>query len=176
MKALFTTDRRHLYYSIFGGARALLIARNPSGFSHHQRSKKERQMPRAQGTFAVNLQPQGLSEQGQAATLGRLSIDKQFQGDLEAFSAGEMLSAVTPVEGSAGYVAMERVTGSLNGRSGSFILQHTGLMARGTPQLAITVVPDSGADELEGIAGTMDIIIEGGQHRYEFEYTLPAAD
>jgi hypothetical protein len=133
-------------------------------------------MPRAHGTFEVNLQPQGLSEQGQAAALGRLSIDKQFQGDLEATSAGEMLSAMTPVEGSAGYVALERVTGSLQGRSGAFTLQHNGLMARGAPQLTITVVPDSGADELEGIAGTMEIIIEGGQHRYELEYTLPDVD
>jgi hypothetical protein len=133
-------------------------------------------MPRAHGVFEVKLQPQELSEQGQAAALGRLSIDKQFQGDLEATSAGEMLSAMTPVEGSAGYVALERVTGSLHGRSGSFTLQHNGLLARGAPQLAITVVPDSGADELEGIAGTMAILIEGGQHRYELEYTLPEED
>ncbi len=137
---------------------------------------KGRYMPNAHGTFAVHLQPQGLSEQGEIAGLGRLSIDKQFKGDLEATSAGEMLSALTPVEGSAGYVALERVTGSLHGRNGAFTLQHNGLMARGAPQLTITVVPDSGADELEGIAGTMAILIEDGQHRYELEYTLPHTD
>lgn len=130
-------------------------------------------MPRAHGLFEVNLQPQALSEQGQNAALGRLSIDKQFHGDLAATSIGEMLSAMTPVEGSAGYVALERVTGSLQGRNGSFTLQHNGLMARGAPQLTISVVPDSGAGELEGIAGSMAILIEGGQHRYELEYTLP---
>lgn len=133
-------------------------------------------MPRAHGAFEVNLQPQELSEPGQAEGLARLSIDKKFQGDLEAISVGEMLSAMTPVEGSAGYVALERVAGSLHGRFGAFTLQHNGLMARGSPQLTITVVPDSGAGDLEGIAGTMAILIEGGLHRYELEYTLPEVD
>ena len=133
-------------------------------------------MPRAHGTFEVNLQPLETSERGHAAGLGRLAIDKQFQGDLEATSAGEMLSAMTPVEGSAGYVALERVTGSLHGHSGTFTLQHNGLMARGVQQLTITIVPDSGTDELAGVAGTMAIQIKDGLHRYELTYTLPEAD
>ena len=133
-------------------------------------------MTHASGTFEVRLAPQELSGPGEAAGLGRLSIDKQFQGDLEATSTGEMLSAMTPVEGSAGYVALERVTGSLHGRSGAFTLQHSGLLARRASQLAITIVPDSGADELEGIAGTLEIRVEGGVHRYKLDYTLPEMD
>src|SRR5438105_5764139 len=103
-----------------------------------------------------------------------MSIDKQFHGDLEATSKGEMLSAMTAVKGSAGYVAMEKVTGTLNGRSGAFTLQHNATMKRGTPQLSIAVVPDSGTGQLEGIAGKMDIkIAPDGKHSYVFDYTLP---
>jgi hypothetical protein len=101
-----------------------------------------------------------------------MSIDKQFHGDLEATSKGEMLTAGTVVKGSAGYVATERVSGTLYGRSGTFILQHGGTMTRGTPQLIITVVPDSGTDQLVGLAGTMVINIESGKHSYDFAYTL----
>jgi hypothetical protein len=104
-----------------------------------------------------------------------MSIDKKFHGDLEATSKGEMMSAATAVKGSAGYVAMEQVTGKLNGRSGSFILQHSATMNRGVPQLSITVVPDSGTDQLVGLTGTMNIIITEGKHSYDFEYTLPEA-
>ncbi len=129
-------------------------------------------MPQANGTFEVKLDPQPSSPQAQSAGLGRMSIDKQFAGDLAATSAGEMIAAMTAVEGSAGYVAIERVTGSLHGRRGSFVLQHSGLLARGVQQLEITVVPDSGSEELAGLAGKMAIIVEGGQHRYEFAYTL----
>lgn len=127
----------------------------------------------ARGTFEVKLDPQPLSERGQNAQLGRLSIDKQFHGDLEATSQGEMLSAMTSTEGSAGYVALERVSGRLGGRPGSFVLQHNGLMARGAPQLTIQVVPDSGTDELAGLAGQMTIQIADGVHGYEFVYSLP---
>lgn len=129
-------------------------------------------MPQATGTFEVKLDPQPPSHPAQAAGIGRMSIDKQFTGDLQATSAGEMIAAMTPVEGSAGYVAIERVTGTLHGRRGSFVLQHSGLMARGVQQLEITVVPDSGAGELAGLAGKMAIIVEGGEHRYEFTYSL----
>jgi hypothetical protein len=101
-----------------------------------------------------------------------MSLDKQFRGELEASSQGEMLSAGTSVKGSAGYVAMERVTGTLQGRGGSFILQHSGTMTRGTPQLSITVVPDSGTGELAGLAGRMAIEIADGMHSYDFEYTI----
>jgi hypothetical protein len=123
----------------------------------------------ASGTFEVKLAPQATD----AADLGRMSIDKQFHGDLEATSKGEMLTAMGTVQGSAGYVALEKVTGSLKGRSGTFVLQHTGLMNRGTPQLTITVVPDSGTGQLEGLSGTMAIQIADGKHSYTFDYTLP---
>src|SRR5580658_6327678 len=126
-------------------------------------------MPHASGTFEVKLTPQ------ESANIGRMSIDKQFHGDLEATSKGEMLSAMTEVKGSAGYVAIERVTGTLHGKSGSFVLQHSGTMTRGEPQLSVTVVPDSGTGELTGIAGKLTVIIAAGKHSYEFDYTLPAA-
>ena len=127
-------------------------------------------MPHASGTFEVKLTPQ------ESANIGRMSIDKQFHGDLEATSKGEMLSAMTDVKGSAGYVALERVTGTLHGRSGSFVLQHSGTMTRGEPQLSVTVVPDSGINELAGIAGALTIRIAEKQHFYEFDYTLPGND
>src|SRR5581483_6783734 len=123
----------------------------------------------ASGPFEVKLNPQTPYE----ASLGRMSIDKQFHGDLEATSKGEMLSIMTAVKGSAGYVAMELVSGTLHGRQGTFVLQHSATMTRGTPQLSVTVVPDSGTGQLTGLAGTMTIKIEeGGKHFYEFEYTL----
>ena len=127
---------------------------------------------RASGTFDVKLNPQPADAYADAATLGRLSIDKQFHGDLEATSTGQMLTGLTSVKGSAGYVAIERVSGTLAGRRGTFILQHSGTMTRGAPQLLVTVVPDSGTDELVGLSGTMAIIVAGGQHSYEFEYAL----
>ena len=127
---------------------------------------------RASGTFEVKLSPQAMDEPAEGAPLGRMSIDKQFHGDLDASSKGQMLTAGTSVKGSAGYVAIERVTGTLHGRSGSFVLQHSGAMTRGVPQLTITVVPDSGTDELEGLAGRMTIEIADGTHSYGFEYTL----
>lgn len=102
-----------------------------------------------------------------------MSIDKQFHGDLEGTSKGQMLSAMGSVKGSAGYVAMEKVTGTLHGRGGSFVLQHSGTMNRGVPQLLVTVVPDSGTDQLAGLTGTLAIIIDSGKHSYDFEYSLP---
>ena len=128
---------------------------------------------RITGTFEVKLSPQDLSDKSASKTLGRYSLDKQFHGELEATSKGEMLSAGTSVKGSAGYVAIERVTGTLQGHSGSFVLQHSGTMTRGVPALIITVVPDSGTDQLAGLAGTMAINITDGKHFYDFEYTLP---
>jgi hypothetical protein len=126
-------------------------------------------MTHATGTFEVKLAPQSTDAPG----LGRMSIDKQFHGDLEAVSKGEMLSAMTEVKGSAGYVAIERVTGSLHGRKGSFVLQHSGTMNRGAATLSVTVVPDSGTDQLAGLVGKMALVIESGKHSYELEYTLP---
>lgn len=130
---------------------------------------------RASGTFEVKLNPEAQDELAGESTLGRMSIDKRFHGDLEATSKGQMLTAMTAVQGSAGYVAIERVSGTLHGRSGTFVLQHTGTMTRGAPQLTVTVVPDSGTGELAGLAGEMTIDISEGKHSYEFEYTLAPA-
>ena len=124
---------------------------------------------RANGTFEVKLSPQPADETG----VGRLTIDKQFHGHLEATSKGQMLAYSTEVQGSAGYVALERVTGSISGRTGTFVLQHSGTMNRGETLLVLTVVPDSGAGQLVGLAGKMSITIVEKKHFYEFEYALP---
>jgi hypothetical protein len=126
------------------------------------------------GPFEVKLVPQ--EDTSGDPTLGRMTIDKQFHGDIEGTSKGQMLTAATGVKGSAGYVAIERVTGTLrtpNGaRTGSFALQHTGTLTRGAPQLSVTVVPDSGTGQLTGLTGKMAINIADGKHSYDFEYTL----
>ena len=129
---------------------------------------------RAAGPFDVKVVPQKPDTQiARAANLGRLTIDKRFHGDLEGISKGEMLATQTEVPGSAGYVAMERVTGSLKGRQGSFVLQHSATMSRGAPTSSITVVPDSGTGELKGITGTMSIAVTSdGGHTYEFNYKI----
>ena len=126
----------------------------------------------AKGTFEVKMNPFPPYETEEGVQLGRVSIDKTFTGDLEGASHVEMISAVTPVKGSAGYVAIERVSGSLHGQSGTFVLQHSGTMTRGTPELVVSVVPDSGTGALEGIAGRLAIEITGGKHFYSFDYTL----
>src|SRR5438445_559257 len=122
---------------------------------------------RATGTFDVKLTPQAPRDEAGDATLSRMSIDKQFHGDLAGTSTGDMLTAGTPVTGSAGYVAMERVTGTLRGRSGTFVLQHSGTMTRGAPQLSVTVVPDSATGQLVGLAGSMSINIADGKHSWK---------
>ena len=129
----------------------------------------------ASGTFDVKLAPLAADDKAEGSTLGRMSSDKHFHGDLEGTSKGEMLSAMTDVKGSAGYVAIERVTGTLKGRTGSFVLQHSATMTRGVPELSITVVPDSGSGQLVGLTGKMEIKINEGKHSYDFEYSLPAA-
>lgn len=129
----------------------------------------------ARGRFDVKVNPQLPEENVGDPSVGRMSLDKQFHGDLEATSKGQMLAAGTDVEGSAGYVAIERVIGTLNGRAGTFALQHSGTMTRGVPQLTISVVPDSGTGQLVGLAGRMTISIVDGEHSYEFEYTLADA-
>ena len=128
-------------------------------------------MTQAQGTFEVKTTPVALDEQAGEATLGRFSLDKQFQGDLEGTGKGEMLTAGR-VEGSAGYVAIERVTGRLHGRPGAFVLQHTGTMSASGLELSITVVPETGTGELRGLRGKMAITVVEGEHRYEFEYEV----
>jgi hypothetical protein len=130
----------------------------------------------AAGTFTVKMSPLPLAHTEIEAdpAFGRMRLEKTFVGDLSATGKGEMLTAGTATKGSAGYVAIERVTGTLHGRSGSFALQHTGTMNRGAPELSVTVVPDSGTEQLTGLAGKLAILIEGAEHRYEFTYTLPA--
>ncbi len=126
----------------------------------------------ATGTFEVSLNPLDLNEVGEGETRGRISINKTFRGDLDATSIGEMLSAMTEIKGSAGYVAIERVVGTLQGRQGSFVLQHSGTMDRGTPSLSVTVVPDSGTGELAGLRGSLKITIREGVHCYGLDYSL----
>ncbi len=133
-------------------------------------------MHRATGTFEVKIAPQKPDNpQAEAAALGRMSLDKQFHGDLEAASQGEMLSVLDRGKGSGGYVAMERVTGKLQGREGSFVLQHDATMNRGAAKMEINVVPDTGTGQLAGIFGSMTVRIEDGKHFYDFDYEFEVA-
>ncbi len=129
--------------------------------------------PTAYGTFQVEMTPLTEPDVREGVSLGHLALAKTFAGDLAGTGQGAMLTALTPAEGSAGYVAIERVVGALHGRAGSFVLQHSGLMDRGGQQLAITIVPDSGTGALAGIAGTFRLRVADGRHHYELEYTLP---
>ncbi|HET7535276.1 MAG TPA: DUF3224 domain-containing protein, partial [Candidatus Didemnitutus sp.] len=135
--------------------------------------KETRMKTKANGTFDVKMLPQPAGEKTGDA-VGRFALDKQYRGDLEASSLGEMLAALTAVKGSAGYVAIEKVTGKLGGRSGTFCLQHSGLMARGEGNMSVVVIPDSGTGELTGLVGVMTIkIAPDGSHSYEFDYSVP---
>jgi Protein of unknown function (DUF3224)/3-demethylubiquinone-9 3-methyltransferase len=127
----------------------------------------------AKGSFTVEMKPQGEANAADGVTTGRMSLSKRFEGDLVAVGQGEMLTALTPVKGSAGYVAIERITGTLHGRAGSFVFQHSGTMNQGAQQLSIRVVPGSGTGGLAGIEGVFKLDIVEGKHFYEFEYTLP---
>jgi hypothetical protein len=128
---------------------------------------------RATGKFDVTITPQASDLAPEGPNLGRMSIDKQYHGDLEAVAKGEMITAAgIAVKESAAYSAVERVSGTLHGKRGTFALQHTGVMTRGAPSLNITVVPDSGPGELAGLAGRMDIIIAGKEHSYVLDYEL----
>lgn len=147
------------------GSRGWLVAQTRA-------TAKEASVTHASGTFEVKLVPQATAHDYLGAPLGRFSIDKQFQGDLVGTSKGELLTGGTAVKNSAGYVAIERVSGTLHGKTGTFILQHSGTMNRGAQSLTISVVPDSGTGELAGISGTMTIAIADGKHLYDFEYTI----
>lgn len=127
----------------------------------------------AKGSFSVQMSPQGEAQSVDGISMARLALSKRFEGDLVASGQGEMLTTRSAVKGSAGYVAMERVSGNLHGRQGSFVLQHSGLMDQGAQQLSIRVVPDSGSGELRGLSGELRIQIVESQHLYEFEYRLP---
>lgn len=133
-------------------------------------------MRHATGGFDVKVIPQGETDKAPGSVLARMSLDKSFHGDLEGSGKGEMLTAGTDVKGSAAYVAMERITGTLHGRSGSFVLMHNGVMTAASQQLALSVVPDSGSGALVGIAGRMTIVVADGKHSYDLEYSLPAAN
>jgi hypothetical protein len=151
----------------------LASATAPSAFPTLQSDEIVTQ--RATGTFEVKLLPLGIASAGDPPPYGRMSIDKQFSGDLEGTSAGEMLSAMSSVKGSAGYVAIEKVNGTLHGRRGTFVLQHSATMNRGAPSLSVTVIPDSGTEELTGLSGSLQIIVEGKKHSYLFDYSIEGA-
>lgn len=147
-------------------------ARPASGAAHEERVVSDT----ARGTFTVTLQPLPAHDAADGSMLGRMSLDKEYSGGLAATAVGEMLTAMTPVRGSAAYVAVERVTGTLDGRAGSFVLQHSGTMAGGAQRLTIEIVPDSGTGDLAGIRGSLAIDIADGVHHYTLAYTLSATD
>lgn len=130
-------------------------------------------MPTIEGVFDVKIIPQAAEAAAAGEVISRMLLDKRFHGALDATSVGQMLAMRSKIAGSAGYVAMEQVQGSLSGRVGSFVLQHSGAMNRGAASLSLTLVPDSGTDALEGLVGSMEIIIAEGKHSYKFDYTLP---
>ncbi len=162
----------HAACLVVSGSLARAQLQSPASAEAHKRADVTKQ---ATGTFEVKVNPEPPEDKAEGSTLGRMSFDKQFHGDIEGTSKGQMLTAGTDVKGSAGYVAIERVTGTLNGRKGSFVLQHSGTMSKGALQMSINVVPDSGTGALVGLAGKMTIIIAEGKHSYDFEYSLPDA-
>ena len=154
--------------------RAALLLLLPISILVLSAAQKEPPLPHhATGTFEVKLAPLDPAFKSEDNSIGRYSIDKQFHGALEATSKGEMLSGGGTVKGSGGYVAIERVTGTLDGRTGTFILQHNGTMQAGVFHLNVIVVPDSATAQLSGLQGSMEIIIKDGKHSYDFTYTLP---
>ena len=175
------TARYHLWWEftikgdIMEGTLSLLpdktIARRIKVQKKESTQKGAAMTTHATGTFEVKLNPQ--DDRSDDKSLGRMTIEKQWHGDLEGTSKGQMLTGGDVTKGSAGYVAIEKVSGALNGRKGTFILQHSATMTRGEGQLTITVVPDSGTDQLEGLTGKMMIKIADGKHSYDFEYALP---
>jgi len=129
-------------------------------------------MPLVTGEFEVAMKPESMSDVAAESGIGRMSLDKHYRGPLQAEGKGEMLAYMDRALGSGVYVAIERVTGMLDGRSGSFLLHHTGVMTRGSPGLTVAVAPDSGSEQLAGLSGSLHIRIEGGKHYYDFEYAL----
>ena len=128
-------------------------------------------MHRARGTFEVKMKPEPLSEVAAKSSIARMSIDKAFHGELEGTSQGEFLASGSP-DGSGAYVAMERVTGEVNGKFGSFVLQHAATMVNKVPTMSVTIVPGSGSGELAGVQGSMQILVEAGQHSYDLSYEI----
>ena len=124
------------------------------------------------GEFDVKRSPEAPCDLGDGVQAGHFRFDKRFHGELDAVSVVHMLAAMTQTEGSGAYVAIERIVGTLEGRSGAFLTQHSGVMDRGAPSLSLTLVPDSGTAELEGLRGSMKIDIVDGKHFYTFDYAL----
>ena len=153
----------------------VFVALAPAANQNREQNSKGQPMPsHATGSFEVKSTPQPSGFKTEDPKLGRTTGEKQFHGDLEATSEVQMLTAGTSVKGSAAYVAIEKITGTLKSRSGTFILQHTGTMNRGVAQLTVTVVPDSGTEQLAGLSGKMNIVVAAdGKHSYDFEYALP---
>ena len=147
-----------------------VIALLPATLTFAQAAKQQTKMTHATGTFDVKITPAPADDKN--AAIGRMSIAKQWHGDMQGTSQGEMLTAQTDVKGSGVYVALEQFTGTVGGRKGSFLMHHTGIMTRGEPHLAISIVPDSGSGELRGITGTLDIVITEGKHSYDLTYTI----
>jgi hypothetical protein len=173
MHFMDTTTERFLKTTLHSAACLCLIL-VASAFAQRSASaqKEELVANHASGSFEVKVTP--VDDKSDDPSLGRMMLDKQYHGDLEASGKGQMLTAGSPAKGAGGYVAMEKVTGTLNGRPGSFVLQHIGTMSNNTPQMTIIIVPGSGAGQLEGIAGKMTITISPtGKHSYNLEYTLP---
>ena len=158
--------RSQSWRMLFLSLTLLVLGASPSG----ERAKLQEfpVVEHAAGAFTVEMKP----ETGADAPVGRFSLLKRYSGDLQADSTGQMLAVGTEVKGSAGYVAMERVTGTLKGRSGSFALQHLGVMDRGGATLSVRVVPDSGTGDLKGLSGEMTITLTEGRHDYSLTYTL----
>jgi hypothetical protein len=155
---------------------SIAVTKDASATSFTSNQKEAGMTIHVTGPFDVKLLPQDPPDKAEGSTLGRMSIDKHYHGDLEAQGTGQMLTALTDIKDSAGYVAIERITGTLNGKSGSFVMQHSGTLNHGAQQLSVTLVPDSGTGQLKGISGKMGVIIAAdGKHSYEFEYTLPAS-
>ena len=139
-------------------------------------TRKETMTLSAHGEFEVKIVPQPQDDSGQNVKLGRLTLDKVFHGELDGTAKGQMLTGMTDTKGSAGYVAIEHVIGTLHGRAGAFTLQHSGTADRNVQNLVITVVPDSGTGKLTGLSGRMDIKVEGGKHFYDFHYSIAETD
>jgi hypothetical protein len=163
--------RREFVRNALAGAAALLA---PVAAPAARPDQQERPMHEARGEFDVRMTPQA-EDKAPGSTLGRMSLEKTFRGDLAGEGRGEMLTALTDVQGSAAYVAVERVTGTLHGRTGTFALAHRGTMNRGAQSLSISVVPDSGSGELAGIEGDLAIEIRERKHYYTLKYRLPGA-
>ncbi len=165
------TTAKHLLKLAAHGMLSLIFVALVSAQNSTSSRKEVPMTAHASGPFDVKVTPQ--DDKSDDPLLNRMTLDKQYHGDLEATAKGQMLTAGTPVKGSGAYVAIEKVTGTLKGHTGSFVLQHTGTMTQNAPQLTITVVPDSGTGQLSGITGKMTILIApDGKHSYDFEYTL----